>query len=74
MKPYGPPRPLRSQGVPTLRGNILTDAKILSYMLKGFYGPERQAEAQAEYEDEAKRAKARAVKTLTAADILSTLL
>lgn len=47
MKPYGPPRPLRSQGVPTLRGNILTDARILRYIMKGFYGPEKQAEALA---------------------------
>lgn len=71
MKPYGPPRPLRSQGVPTLRGNILTDARILRYMHAGFYGPERQADAVRELE--CVKPKTRK-KVLTAADILSTLL
>lgn len=71
MKPYGPPRPLRSQGVPTLRGPELTDAKILYYMLKGFYGPEQQAIAEREIAD-AKTSKR--VPRLTASDILSSLL
>lgn len=71
MKPYGPPRPLRSQGVPTLRGLVLSDARIFAYMLKGFYGPEQKAIAEREVA-EAKPHKRTPV--LTASDILSSLL
>lgn len=35
-------RGIRSQAFSNIRGAILTDAKIDSYIAKGFYGPARQ--------------------------------
>lgn len=62
MKTSGPPSPsIPSRGIPTLRGPILTDAKITHYIRRGAYGPamqQRQAEWD-EYKKKGKRPKAK---------------
>lgn len=58
-----------------IREKLLTDKRIFHYMLRGFYGPERQAEAEEELRA-AKRAKRtpRPPKLSAAESILSDLL
>lgn len=56
-----------------IREKLLTDRRILHYMLLGFYGPERKAEAEREVA-ERKKARVQRKPSLTVESIFKDLL